>query len=198
MVNCIIIFSSICSTGIVFCLGGCNLILYTIYITYVGPQHINQKRFAPCTFYLKSSFVDFAELASCEFPCQKPLTFLKKYSGRHTLIHQNLVLILFLSQGKLSFSGHLHMRMVQNTTLTNEIWGHLISITSGLWKHHSDSPCFLSFCHDNEGGRSTGDAATSLTLPKASVKLTHTTLLRHTYHYFCRICSVSKQLYFVS
>lgn len=83
MVNCIIIFSSICSTGIVFCLGGCNLILYTIYITYVGPQHINQKRFAPCTFYLKSSFVDFAEVASWEFPCQKPLTFLRKCSGRH-------------------------------------------------------------------------------------------------------------------
>ena len=35
-----------------------------------------------------------------------------------TSIHENLVLILFLSQGRLYFSDHLHMRMVQKTSLT--------------------------------------------------------------------------------
>lgn len=103
-----------------------------------------------------------------------------------THVYQNSFLILFLSQERLYFSGHLHMRMVQKTTLINEIWENMTVSISGLGKNHRCFPMF-SLLHGNQVGQvywqHSYTAMEDLILPSGFVKLRHTASLRHTCHY---------------
>lgn len=113
-----------------------------------------------CTTRLEQSWIDLVDMTS---------------------IHENLVLILFLSQGRLYFSDHLHMRMVQKTSLTWNtrkcgIYHFCTEETSPMIPHVFCPPAMTT-----RAARRADGAALSLIPPWACVKLRHNAPSRHTY-----------------